>query len=338
MTTAHERRMPPHRAWRRAWHAARRVAAPRASACTAILLLACTGGGGGRVAPAQPRRAIPFGELAAMAAPPAHLRSAYGAESLQFGELRVAAGGGTGKRPVVVLIHGGCWRSAFGLAHAAPAAAALAESGYVVWVPEYRRVGDAGGGWPGTFEDVARAVDHLRALAARVPSIDTTRVLLAGHSAGGQLALWAASRRAGGVAGLSGAGVAPLRVAGVVSLAGITDLAAYGASPGSCNSAVTPLLGGAPGAVADRYRAVSPVELVPIGVPAHLVHGAADPIVPPASAERYAARARAAGDRVALTVVDGAGHFDVIAPRGDAWAAVVAALRALAPADGARLP
>jgi acetyl esterase/lipase len=275
---------------------------------------------------------IEYNEVASTPAPAADLRDAYGTGPLQFGELRLPRGE-TGRRPVIVLIHGGCWQAAYNLAHIAPAAAALAAAGYAVWVPEYRRVGDAGGGWPGTFEDVALAVDHVRELASRVPAIDTSRVLLAGHSAGGQLALWAASRRAGqsgSGAGPSSSSKAPLPAAGVVSLAGITDLATYGDGSGSCNNAVTPLMGGTPAQVAERYRAVSPLELVPIGVPAHLVHGAEDPIVPSASSERYAERARASGDRVTVTIVKGAGHFDVIAPQASAWSAVLDALRALA--------
>jgi acetyl esterase/lipase len=278
---------------------------------------------------------ISYAELTATLARPADHREAYGTLDLQFGELWLPRGGS--RAPVVVLIHGGCWLAAYDVAHAGPAAAALAEAGYAVWVPEYRRVGNEGGGWPGTFDDIARAVDYVRDLATRYPVLDSGRVVLAGHSAGGQLALWAASRR-GGERGLdrssSGAAAppgAPLHVSGVVSLAGITDLASYGASPGSCNSAVTPLLGGTPATVPDRYRTVSPIERVPIGLPVRIVHGAGDPIVPPAMSREFAARSKAAGDPVTLTEVPGAGHFDVIAPQSSAWSAVVEAVRALVP-------
>ena len=270
---------------------------------------------------------ISYDDLTSTSAPPAHRREAYGADPLQFGELRLPPTTST-RAPVVVLIHGGCWQSSYGLAHVGNAAAALAREGFVVWVPEYRRLGNAGGGWPGTFEDIANAVDHVRTLAMSFPTLDTGRVILAGHSAGGQLALWAASRRAGERP--SGTARSPVPIIGVLSLAGITDLAAYGAAVGGCNASVAALLGGTPKLVADRYRAVSPVELLPLHIPVHLIHGANDSIVPVGLAERYAERARAAGDRVELTVLPGAGHFDVVAPQSAAWASVTAAVHGIA--------
>lgn len=284
------------------------------------LLLAAAGCGGNPTG----TRMISYEELDTDV--PGGQRIAYGADPLQFGELRLPEGSGTA--PVVVLVHGGCWENEYTLAHLSGAAAALAREGFAVWSIEYRRLGDPGGGWPGTFQDVARGVDHLRAIAAANPRLDTARVVLAGHSAGGQLALWAASRRPDD--GLGGAD--PLRVSGVVSLAGITDLRGYGAAPGGCNSSVYPLLGGPPSEHPERYAAVSPVERVPLGVPVRFVHGAADPIVPAAQSRALLGLMRAAGDPADLTVVEGAGHFDVVAPQSGAWAAVVKAIRALAAA------
>jgi acetyl esterase/lipase len=278
------------------------------------LLLAMLGCGGNPTG----SRMISFEELGSGA--PGQ-RIAYGADPLQFGELRLPDGGGPA--PVVVLVHGGCWQNQYTLSHLAVAAEALRRDGFAVWAIEYRRLGDPGGGWPGTFQDVARAIDHLRAIGN--PRLDTTRVVLAGHSAGGQLALWAASRRPGEDPG----GASPLRVRGVVSLAGITDLRAYGAAPGGCNSSVHPLLGGTPAEHPGRYAAVSPVERVPLGVPVRFVHGAQDPIVPVAQSRALLDRMRAAGESAELTIVEGAGHFDVIAPQAEAWKAVVKAIRSL---------
>jgi acetyl esterase/lipase len=117
-------------------------------------------------------------------------------------------------------------------------------------------------------------------------------------------------------------------VTGVVSLAGITDMAAY-ASPSGCGSAVVPLMGGTQAAVPDRYRLVSPIERVPLGVPVRIVHGAGDPIVPVGESRAFAARLTAAGEHPVVTEVAGAGHFDVVAPQSAAWPAVIEAMRAL---------
>lgn len=273
------------------------------------------------------RRMIQYSELTAVAVPPADYRIPYGQDVLQFGEFRLPAG--ADPVPLVVLIHGGCWRSQYDLKHVAPAAEALTKEGFATWTVEYRRVGDPGGGWPGTFDDISHAVDHVRALALQFPRIDTGRVVLMGHSAGGQLALWAASRRQNETTGLYRSSRPPLPIIGVVGLAPITDLAEYGGSPGGCNSAVTPLMGGTATAYPDRYRAVSPVERSPIGVRVVLVHGDADPIVPVAQSRKLVARERAGGASPELTVVPGAGHFDLVAPQAEAWGAVMRALRLL---------
>ncbi len=275
------------------------------------------------------RSMISYDELSGAPAPAGGERIVYGSDPLQFGVLRLPSG--TKSAPVVVLMHGGCWRSAFDLGYMAHAAAALTAAGYATWTIEFRRLGDAGGGWPGTFADVAMATDHVRALATAHARLDTTRVVLAGHSAGGQLALWSASRAADRSHDELPSGATPLRVSGVVSLSGITDLADYGRRPGACNSAVTPLMGGTPAEQRARYRAVSPAERIPIGVPMRLVHGGEDTIVPVEQVRRFTDQARAAGDRVVLDVVAGAGHFDLVAPQSIAWATVIGAVRALVP-------
>jgi pimeloyl-ACP methyl ester carboxylesterase len=172
-------------------------------------------------------------------------------------------------------------------------------------------------------------VDYVRTLATQFPRIDTTRVVLMGHSAGGQLALWAASRKQNESTGIYRSSRPPLAVAGVVSLAGITDLAEYGAVTTGCNGSVTPLMGGTAAAVPDRYRAVSPMERVPIGVPVQLVHGEADPIVPLAQSRKFLAHNRSAGGVAELSIVPGAGHFDLVAPQSAAWGTVLHAVHVL---------
>jgi acetyl esterase/lipase len=189
-----------------------------------------------------------------------------------------------GRAPVVVLLHGGCWLAQYGVEHVAPLATALAATGYAVWAPEYRRVGEPGGA----------AIDLLR--ETDDPVLDKSRTVLAGHSAGGHLALWA---------GATGAG-APLVPRGVIGLAAITDLAAYyTAGGGGCEQSVPQLLGGTPAEQPERYGQASPVAL-PSPVPVVLLQGTADPIVPPSQA--------AALTTAEVRPVAGAEHFDMIHP------------------------
>ena len=269
---------------------------------------------------------VQYSEIANAAVAPADARIPYGPDRLNFGELRVPDG--AGPFPIAVVIHGGCWQSEYDLTHAAAESEALRQAGMAVWTIEYRRIGDSGGGWPGTFQDVAAAIDFIPDLAARHGRLDSARVVLIGHSAGGHLAMWAASRQTASTS--SGAPAPPsLALRGVVSLAGISDLRTYGAQEGSCNAAVPQLMGGSPDDHPDRYAAVSPLELVPLRAPVHLVHGALDPIVPPSQSHTFADRNRSAGGRAIVVIVDGAGHFDVIAPQSRAFAEVIAAARTL---------
>jgi acetyl esterase/lipase len=190
-------------------------------------------------------------------------------------------------------------------------------------------VGSAGGGWPGTFQDIGAAIDHLRVLAKTHP-LDLSRIVAAGHSAGGHLALWSAVRA--DMPQESAISVPqPLLPHGVVALAGITDLTTY-ASPNGCGSAVVPLLGGEATTMRERYVLTSPVSTVP-KVPLQLIVGTADTIVPRTQAD---ALARVAGARAVIRVVEGAGHFDVIAPDRDAWTVLRDALRAVVPSRAVR--
>ena len=263
-------------------------------------------------------------DLLALPQPPADRTIAYGPAPQQVAELRLPKG--RGPHPVVVLVHGGCWQAPWGLDHVRSLAAALTAEGYATWSLEYRRIGDPGGGWPGTLEDVADGADRLREVAREHP-LDLDGVVAVGHSAGGQLALWLAARPR--LPATSPLHVAkPLRLRGVVSLAGVTDLRA-GAAAGVCGDAIPQLLGGPPPGHALRLGQSSPIELVPLGVPVRLVCGARDPIVPIDQARSYEAAARAAGDTVTVDVIEAAGHFELINPSSAAWPAVREAIRAL---------
>jgi acetyl esterase/lipase len=212
-----------------------------------------------------------------------------------------------------VLLHGGFWRVGWDRTLMTPLGRDLADRGFAAWNVEYRRVGESGGGWPGTFLDVAAAVDHL----AEIESVDSTRVIACGHSAGGHLALWLASRNRGDAAA---PGSAPqVRVRAVVAQAAVADLTG-GWNSGFGREQIAALLGGEPGDVPERYRAADPTLLAPLGVPQVLVHGDADDVVPVAQSRAYA---RAAGSEATLLELEGADHFDVIDPRHAAWAAVI---------------
>jgi acetyl esterase/lipase len=225
------------------------------------------------------------------------------------------------------VVHGGFWRASYDRAHTGPQASALAAAGYVVAVPEYRRVGQDGGGWPGTFDDTASWSDQVVDLVASElgrDAVDPDRVALVGHSAGGHLALWAASRHR-----LPESSAwrrpTPLPVRGVVSLAGVCDLA-LAAELNLSDGATQDLMGGAPSTYADRYALADPAALLPCGIRTVMVHGAEDTNVPVELSRRYAAKARAAGDRPELVELPRTGHFEVIDPLTPAWPAVTAAL------------
>ena len=274
---------------------------------------------------APTRGPVTWAEIAALPVPSAAHRVEYGNGPFQFGELRLPEG--AGPHPVAVVIHGGCWRSEYDLQHISHLSAALTRAGVATWTLEYRRIGNSGGGWTGTFEDVAQGTEHLRTLAQRFP-LDLSRVVLVGHSAGGHLALWMAARR-----NLPQESPlyspAPLPIQGIVSLAGITDLRSYGSGNGSCNAAVAQLLGGTAEEVPDRYAQANPIELLPLGVPQRLLHGTLDPIVPLEQSQHFEARAQSHGDDAQVWLIGGAGHFDLIAPFAPAWVRVEQAVHAL---------
>ena len=205
----------------------------------------------------------------------------------------------TAPSDVLVIIHGGCWSNACDRNHTLPMAEALSTMGFDVWVPEYRRVGDAGGGWPGSLEDIIAAVEFVTEKTGRQP-------ILIGHSAGGHLALRAAQTG--------------LAINGVVGLAPITDLVSYGAESGSCQSMVAPFMGDETYSPDASYRDAS-VTLNAINVPVAVVIGKEDPIVGAAQVAVF--------DATQVITVEDAGHFDVIHPKTEAFSAVVTALEAI---------
>ena len=241
--------------------------------------------------------------------PPPGIPIAYGEREQQFGHLRVPDG--PGPHPVIVVIHGGFWRSIRNLYYAGHMAEALTRRGAATWNIEYRGIGHAGGAYPGTLEDVARAGAKLVEIAPKY-NLDLQRVIAVGHSAGGQLALW----------------LRTIPLAGVVSLAGVVDLRrAQELHLG--DGVVGDFLGGSPVEFPDRFSAASPIERLPRGVPVRLVHGDQDDIVPIEISERYLAAARAAGDDCELVRV-ASDHFDILDPRTALWPCVSGVILELA--------
>ncbi len=227
-------------------------------------------------------------------------RITYGDDPSQFGDLYLPDGD---PRGVVVVIHGGFWLDQFDYTLGSPLAASLAAAGWAAWNLEYRRVG-SGGGDPATFDDIAAGIDHLAEL-----DVDTSTVVTLGHSAGGHLAAWAASRGrfdqwAGGV-----------DVTHVISQAGVLDLVA-GDADGLGSGAVANFLGHTPG---PDDAPLDPMQQVPLDQPVWCIHGTVDANVPIGQSEAYVAAATAAGAQAELVTIDGGDHFVLIDPSSDAW-------------------
>ena len=227
--------------------------------------------------------------------PAAGARVAYGSGPLQFGDLRVPAG--AGPFPLAVVLHGGYWQSTYNLIHTGHMCIALAEEGIATWNLEYRRVGDPGGEWPAAGEDVGLALSQLEQL----PFEHDARTVLVGHSAGGQLALWAGKRTH----------------LPVVALAPVSDVRDSAERRGP-ESAPARFM--AP----EHYADGSPVELLPLGVPQIVIHGTVDDSVPFEMSERYV---EAAGGEAELVVLDGTGHFQLIDPQASEFSVTLDAIR-----------
>lgn len=243
----------------------------------------------------------------------------YGDHPSQYAELTLPAG--TAPVAVVVVVHGGFWRDAYGAELGRPLAADLVNHGWAALNVEYRRVGRSrqhgGGGWPLTALDVAAAVDALAGVGQQLAGdrLDLDRVVALGHSAGGHLAGWLAARPGLPATAPGAAPVVPL--SGFVSQAGVLDLVAA-AREGVGGQAVPDLMGGGPDERADAYALASPLARLPLGVPSVCVHGTADSNVPQRQSEAFVTAARAAGDVSDLRSFAG-DHFAPITVGTPAW-------------------
>ena len=239
-------------------------------------------------------------DILTLAPPPADARVPYGSDPNQFGEIRVPKA--KGPFPVVMNIHGGFWRAKYDLTHAGNLCAALTTRGFATWNVEYRRVGNAGGGWPHTFEDILSSYRFLPQIARRY-NLNPAETVIVGHSAGGQLALCLAAHESA--------------VKSAVSLAGVVDLQqAYEQHLSS--DAVVEFLGGKPKEVPDHYKEADPMVLS-IKSAQWLIHGLADDVVPASFSRGYAQQKKARDEDVHLLEIGPAGHFDLIDPHFAVW-------------------
>lgn len=247
-------------------------------------------------------------------------RLAYGKDPSQFGDLHLPSGS-TARRPgTVVIIHGGFWRAGYGVELGEPLARDLAARGWAVWNLEYRRLGN-GGGWTGTFDDIAAGIDAL-ADAPADAALDLDRVTAIGHSAGGHLAAWAAGRAA--LPSVSPGAGPRVALTSVVSQAGVLDLS-RAARESVGGTAPADLMGGRPDAVPARYAVADPQLMLPLDVPVLCLHSTSDSNVPFSQSEDYVAAAVAAGGQATLRPTSG-DHFSLIDPDSADWAIVVDAL------------
>ncbi len=247
-------------------------------------------------------------DIFTLSPPLADARLAYGSDPNQFLDLRLPPKEKSKKPyPLVINIHGGYWRAKYNLDHAGHLCAALTAKGLATGNLEYRRVGNEGGGWPGTFADIRSAYQFLLQ-NARQHNLDSKRIIVMGHSAGGELALCLAAHEP--------------TVTGVVSLAGVVDLRRAHQLHLS-NDAVVEFLHGTPGEVPDHYREADPMELSIPQAQQWLIHGSADDTVPPDFSRDYVSSKQKklgkAKENAHLLEISEAGHFDVIDPRTAAW-------------------
>ena len=237
---------------------------------------------------------VPYKTIVTLPHKPADKTLSYGDDPLQFVKMWQAHSSDDKRNPVVIFIHGGCWLNAFSIDHSLPMTSALAQRGFSVWSVEYRRTGDEGGGWPGSFNDIQKAIDFV--LKQDGHAGRDNKVFVVGHSAGGHLATLAAASRGGSIT--------------AIGLAAITDIARYSNGQNSCQKAVHGFMGGTQQTTPVSYQEATPTSFKF----AHLIHGTADSIVPIAQSRQA---------KTTTIEIEGAGHFDFLHPSSQAFAALV---------------
>lgn len=251
---------------------------------------------------------VSYAQVEALSFRDSDARISYGEDALQFGRLWLPPQASGPTKATVVLVHGGCWLNAFFMDHTFAFATALSNAGFAVWSLEYRRTGDEGGGWPGTYQDVLRGVNHLTEL--NQPAVNLETVVLSGHSAGGHLALLAGSQQE----------LLDIELAAVIGLAAITDPAAYARGDNSCETATPQFMKSQPDENPGAYRQANPASHSPHSNTI-LFQGTADAIV---------GMEQASLGEAETVIVERAGHFDWVFPGTPAFVSFMNRLERIA--------
>ncbi|QZY63203.1 alpha/beta hydrolase [Providencia rettgeri] len=234
----------------------------------------------------------------------------YGHDKNNYFELRLPKAKNGNKSPLAIVIHGGYWRNKYSLDYTRYLCDWLSSNGIISVNMEYRRIGDVGGGYPGTFTDVAMCIDSLpeKLKSLDIYDVDLNNIVVIGHSAGGHLATWAFSRS-------NIHENSPLykpnalKIKKAISLAGLLDLK-YANDNHLSNDAVLELINGAP--LDEISENISPIEMLPIrNGEVILFHGNQDNNVPIEISSEYSLKAK---ENCTYHIIDGAGHFDIVAP------------------------
>lgn len=232
----------------------------------------------------------------------------YGSDPSQEGDLFIP-----NEKPLAVLclFHGGFWRIPYGREQLTPVARNLVQKDFIVWNVGYRRI-DSGGGWPATFEDVVASINHIKHLCHKYKISDLNKVVLIGHSAGGQLAIWAAHQN-----NKSGHETLQIKPDMIVGLAPVTDLLkAFNEKLG--DNSVYHLLKGSPDDRPERYASCDPMQMEPLNVPQLIIHGTDDDALPIQWSRDYVEASNKAGAGTEIIEIENGGHMDFIDPNSKA--------------------
>jgi acetyl esterase/lipase len=259
---------------------------------------------------------------------PPDRRILYDTNPSTFGDLRLPKNSTPGPSgyPVLIFVHGGAWTADWTINHTDQLVEALTQEGIATWSIEYRRLGNAGGGYPQTFLDVARGADFLRKIAPEY-RLDLNRVVVAGHSSGAHLALWIAGRR--NLPKESKLYVPdPLPLKGVISLAGVVDL--EGAlTIGDRKDSLQLLNVSDAASAAHLWAETNPMRLLPFGISQLLIVGTKDNPWRITTTKTFADAATQKGDPVRLLIPDGANHFDLVHAHGPAYPLIATGAKSL---------